>query len=50
MIQHGSQYPAIVFDFGGVLMDWNAHYLYDKLLEDPANMEFIFNWTFDNKR
>jgi 2-haloacid dehalogenase len=24
--------PAIVFDFGGVLVDWNSHYLYRKLL------------------
>jgi 2-haloacid dehalogenase len=43
MPQHNSQTPAIIFDFGGVLMDWNAHYLYDKLLDDPADMERFFN-------
>jgi 2-haloacid dehalogenase len=26
--------PAIVFDFGGVLMDWNPHYLFDKLMNN----------------
>ncbi len=26
--------PAIVFDFGGVLLDWNPRYLYRKLLDD----------------
>jgi 2-haloacid dehalogenase len=43
MKQNSSQHPAIIFDFGGVLMDWNAHYLYDKLLDNPADMERIFN-------
>lgn len=27
---------AVIFDFGGVLMDWNPDYLYRKLLPDPA--------------
>src|SRR5512143_1683245 len=27
---------AIVFDFGGVLMDWSPHYLYRKLLNNDA--------------
>jgi len=32
--------PAIVFDFGGVLMDWNPRYLYRKLFPgDEAGME-----------
>lgn len=31
--------PAIVFDFGGVLMDWNPRYLYRKLFRDPQEME-----------
>jgi 2-haloacid dehalogenase len=43
MKQNSSQHPAIIFDFGGVLMDWNAHYLYDKLLDDPADLERFFN-------
>jgi 2-haloacid dehalogenase len=34
--------PAIIFDFGGVIMDWNAHYLYDTLLESPAAVDEFF--------
>jgi 2-haloacid dehalogenase len=26
--------PVIIFDFGGVLLDWNPHYLYRKLFDD----------------
>jgi 2-haloacid dehalogenase len=29
--------PAIVFDFGGVLLDWNPHYLYRKLFNNDAS-------------
>lgn len=29
--------PAIVFDFGGVLLDWNPRYLYRKLFDDDAD-------------
>jgi len=43
MKQNSSQHPAIIFDFGGVLMDWNVHYLYDKLFDDPADLERFFN-------
>ena len=28
-----------VFDFGGVLVDWNPRHLYRKLIADPAEME-----------
>jgi 2-haloacid dehalogenase len=28
-----------VFDFGGVLIDWNPRHLYRKLIADPADME-----------
>ncbi len=27
---------AVVFDFGGVLIDWNPDYLYRQLIPDPA--------------
>jgi 2-haloacid dehalogenase len=30
---------AIVFDLGGVLLDWNPRYLYRKLFDDEAEME-----------
>ncbi|HWV74306.1 MAG TPA: HAD family phosphatase [Pseudosphingobacterium sp.] len=29
----------IIFDFGGVLVDWNPKYLYKKLIENKAEME-----------
>jgi 2-haloacid dehalogenase len=32
--------PSVaVFDFGGVLVDWNPRHLYRKLIADPAEME-----------
>jgi 2-haloacid dehalogenase len=30
---------AVVFDLGGVLLDWNPRYLYRKLFDDEAAME-----------
>ena len=30
---------AVVFDIGGVLLDWNPRYLYRKLFSDEAEME-----------
>ncbi len=39
MQQLETLYPAIVFDFGGVLIDWNPRYLYQKLFNDPLAME-----------
>lgn len=42
-----SKNPSIaVFDFGGVLVDWNPRHLYRKLIPDPAEMErFLANVT-----
>jgi 2-haloacid dehalogenase len=34
---------TIVFDLGGVLIDWNPRYLYRKLLKDEAEIEFFLN-------
>ncbi len=31
--------PAIVFDFGGVLLDWNPRYLYSKMLDNPQDLD-----------
>ena len=32
--------PSVaVFDFGGVLIDWNPRHLYRQLISDPAEME-----------
>lgn len=32
-------YDAVVFDLGGVLIDWNPRYLYRQLFEDEREME-----------
>ena len=38
---HGGRGPAIVFDLGGVLIDWNPRHLYRKLIDDEARMEWF---------
>jgi 2-haloacid dehalogenase len=30
---------AVIFDLGGVLIDWNPRYLYRQLIQDPAEVE-----------
>lgn len=35
------QIDQIVFDLGGVLIDWNPRYLYRKLFADPKEMEWF---------
>ncbi len=49
--------PAIIFDFGGVLMDWNPRYLYRKLFngDDEAVEQFLneidfVKWNFEQDR
>jgi 2-haloacid dehalogenase len=32
---------VVVFDLGGVLIDWNPRHLYRKLISDPAEMEIF---------
>ncbi len=32
---------TIVFDLGGVLLDWNPRYLYQKIFSDPDEMEYF---------
>lgn len=32
---------AVVFDFGGVLIDWNPRYLYRKVFQDEKEMEYF---------
>ena len=32
---------VIVYDLGGVLIDWNPRHLYRKLIEDEAIMEWF---------
>jgi 2-haloacid dehalogenase len=39
-----SSRPALVFDFGGVLIDWNPRYLYRKVFNnDEKSVERFFN-------
>ncbi len=33
----------IIFDFGGVLIDWNPRYLYRNVFHDEIEMEFFLN-------
>ena len=34
--------PALVFDFGGVLIDWDRRYLYKKIFKnDPDGLEYF---------
>jgi 2-haloacid dehalogenase len=33
----------IIFDFGGVLIDWNPRYLYRNIFSDPSEMEFFLS-------
>jgi 2-haloacid dehalogenase len=39
-----SKFNTVVFDFGGVLIDWKRNYLYDKVFEDKVDME----WFLEN--
>ena len=42
MVQtQGGRPPVIVFDLGGVLIDWNPRHLYRKLIEDEDTMEWF---------
>jgi 2-haloacid dehalogenase len=50
--------PVIVFDFGGVLMDWSPYYLYRKILADDQEIErflkdvdfYVWNQEHDRGR
>ncbi len=39
MTPANKHHPAIIFDFGGVLIDWDCRYLYRKLFTDPDALE-----------
>lgn len=38
-----NQIKNIIFDFGGVLVDWNPRYLYDKYFGDEQRSEWFLN-------
>src|SRR5512143_3328735 len=42
MTQANRAIKAIVFDFGGVLFDWNPRYLYRKFFDDDATAVELF--------
>jgi 2-haloacid dehalogenase len=54
MLREKNHKLAIVFDFGNVLVDWNPHYLYRKLLDgDQAIDQFLgeidfFQWNLQH--
>ena len=33
----------IIFDFGGVLLDWNPRYLFEKLISDKKELEYFLS-------
>ena len=39
----------IVFDLGGVLIDWNPRYLYRKLIDDEADIDFFLSEVCNSK-
>ncbi len=39
-----TQIKNIIFDLGGVLIDWNPHYMYKKIIPDDIQR----NWFIDN--
>jgi len=41
MEQTGLMKKTIVFDLGGVLIDWNRRYLYQKIFTDPKELDFF---------
>lgn len=47
---------TIIFDFGGVLLDWNPRYFYENRFEDPVKMEWFLNnictneWNLEQDR
>ncbi|MBS1544316.1 MAG: HAD family phosphatase [Bacteroidetes bacterium] len=36
-------YESVIFDLGGVLIDWNPRYLYRKIFNDEKEMEWFLN-------
>jgi len=38
-----SSIKNIIFDLGGVLIDWNPHYMYKKIIPDLEKREWFFN-------
>jgi 2-haloacid dehalogenase len=47
---------VVVFDFGGVLLDWNPRHLYQRIFADPVRMEWFLTevcshaWNLEQDR
>ena len=39
----GMKIKAIIFDLGGVLVDWNPDYLFDKVFDDAEKKKYFFD-------
>ena len=39
----------LVFDLGGVLIDWNPRYLYRKLIDDEDDIDFFLSEVCNSK-
>ena len=57
MTTKARKHPIVIFDFGGVLIDWDPRYLYRKLLngDDAAIEEFLdeinfYEWNFQQDK
>ncbi len=57
MENNSHKLPVIVFDFGGVLIDWDPYYLYRTLLGEDRQLTLNFlhetdfsTWNIDNDR
>ena len=37
------QIRNVIFDFGGVLIDWNPRYLYRKVFDNDEQMEYFLD-------
>jgi 2-haloacid dehalogenase len=42
MVMPATKIDAIIFDLGGVLIDWNPNYVFDKLFTDPEKKKYFF--------
>ena len=40
---------TIVFDLGGVLIDWNPVYLYSKIFDDPQKVDYFLTHVCNNE-
>ena len=38
----------IIFDFGGVLIDWNPDYVFKKLIKNKTDRDFFYNNIYFN--